>query len=422
METTDQFNNQLVNLGQAVDTINKDFYSQFSYPWPPKIFPSFHNGGMMRFVNQSVGCFDNQRLKEDSNIWVAGCGTNQAIFTALRYPKAKVLGTDVSTGSLNTCRRNAQMMGIKNLTLLEKSINDVNVREEFDFIICTGVIHHNASPAVTLAKIVDSLKRDGVMELMVYNFYHRLLNVSVQKAINSLINDPYDFQSKFDAAKSLIKYFPVQNLVGKFLNGWETSHPAAIADALIQPVEYSYTVETLETLLDSCNLTYIQPCYNESNNPPDIDGWNLSFEDSVLSEKYNNLTDSKRWNVTNLLLLNDSPMLWFYLQKKDANVARLTEEEICKEFLRQRFTKFSATYKQYIQNKGGEHILADSSNLYPNTSILHGHAKFVYQFSDPSLTMNEVFTKLKISPTFKNVNRVRLHLTTSVHPFLDAVN
>ena len=75
--------------------------------------------------------------------------------------------------SLVVCQSTASQIGIRNLALENKSINDVNYKEEFDYIICTGVIHHNADPIGTLNKLAAALKPDGILELMVYNYCHR---------------------------------------------------------------------------------------------------------------------------------------------------------------------------------------------------------------------------------------------------------
>jgi len=50
-------------------------------------------------------------------VWVAGCGTNQAVITALMFPGARVLGTDLSEASLEGARRNADQLGVANLEL-----------------------------------------------------------------------------------------------------------------------------------------------------------------------------------------------------------------------------------------------------------------------------------------------------------------
>ncbi|MFM7850682.1 MAG: class I SAM-dependent methyltransferase, partial [Flammeovirgaceae bacterium] len=158
----------------------------------------------LRLLNQDLGYWNVPKISGPLKIWVAGCGTNQAIFTALRFPECTVLATDVSTGSLEVARGTAAQIGIKNLTIVELSINSVDFENEFDYIICTGVIHHNADPAYTLSKLVRALKTNGVMELMVYNYYQRLLTTAFQKAVRVLTRDSMDFVNEYRVAKTIL--------------------------------------------------------------------------------------------------------------------------------------------------------------------------------------------------------------------------
>src|SRR6185295_11390114 len=146
----------------------------------------------------------------------AGCGTNQAVLTALRFPKARVVGSDVSSKSLEICSETATQLGVKNLELKEESINQVPYREEFDYIISTGVIHHNASPQATLAKISAALKPDGVLELMVYNRFHWTVPAAFQKAIRLMGSNGsgVNFDSELVIAKAMIGELPQETLIG----------------------------------------------------------------------------------------------------------------------------------------------------------------------------------------------------------------
>jgi len=122
----------------SVDSINAKFYIRFQYPWPPRNFtkPTVPDFETVMF-NQRIGSWDHSIVATEARIWVAGCGKNQAVFTALRFPQANILATDISVKSLETTSKNAQALGISNLELKEESINHANYVEEFDCIFCT---------------------------------------------------------------------------------------------------------------------------------------------------------------------------------------------------------------------------------------------------------------------------------------------
>src|SRR5215469_7285766 len=137
MRSDDQ-NLMLAENPDAVDKANTEFYAKFPYPWPPMSFPRLEDPDFeVMMLNQSLGDFNHGRLPANANIWVAGCGTNQAVYTALRFPKATLIGSDLSQASLEIAATNAATLGITNLTLGQESLNTVTYREEADYVIST---------------------------------------------------------------------------------------------------------------------------------------------------------------------------------------------------------------------------------------------------------------------------------------------
>jgi SAM-dependent methyltransferase len=384
--------------------------------YPPRIARSF--------VNQDIGSWDHSRIPERPSIWIAGCGTNQALFTALRFPEADVLGTDISAGSLKVCRQNADSIGVKNLQLEEQSLNVIPHKDKFDYVLCTGVVHHNADPGATLKKIAGALKPNGVLEFMVYNYYHRLLSTACQNAVRELYE--YDTTPDLDTELSLISKllpgFQPDNLMTRFLKSHSATPEAEMADTLLQPVEYSYTVRSLEKLAAGCNLSYLTQCLNQFDVEKDRLDWNMTFKDPSLQALYDRLPDIKRWQISNLLLLDQSPMLWFYFQRQDAGSPVKSQQEICEEFLTTRFERSSIHVKNYILNAGADDMFREKTRILPSPAVpKHPLAARIYNEINKDLTMGEVFHRLKIKPGFRHVNEVRIRLTTSQFPYLLAV-
>jgi SAM-dependent methyltransferase len=420
----DLFNLTLVNTKEEVDQINRDFYSRYNYPWPPAVLVGYPAGVAAVYLNQDVGCWDHQRLPKNPKIWVAGCGTNQALITALKFPEAEVLGTDISTGSLEVCLKNARQIGVTNLKLEERSLNNIDYDNEFDYIICTGVIHHNASPEETLKRIAPALKKDGILELMVYNYYHRILNTACQKAIRTFYDPKLSFNMdlELNLLQDLVKGISYENMMMAHVRSLASYPEAAIADTLLQPVEHSYTIESFGVLAGECNLEYLTHCLN----PMDVGNknitWNLKFRNENLQKRYDALPDIKRWQITNLLSLNESPMLWFYFQRKDSSYKRKTEQEICDEFLERKISKKIFSLKKYILNNEGKYHLSDKESLYLPAILPDSNIKAVIERIGSGRTLREILSELKIAPSFHNVNEIRLRLSTSAFPYLVADN
>jgi SAM-dependent methyltransferase len=425
MHKSDEENLILAESIDSVDAINARFYGRFTYPWRPKRFeqvldPCFET----IMLNQNLGDWDHQTLSGSFKIWVAGCGTNQGLYTALRYPACKVRGSDVSVKSLELCGNSAREMNLTNLELRRESINQVNYREEFDHVICTGVIHHNADPRATLEKLAMAMKPSGVMEMMVNNRYHRIVSAAFQKAVRIMSGyaGPDDFELEMPIARKIIADFPVKNFISAMLDAYQYKDwpESQFADALLQPVDYSYTVESLHELAETCGLELLLPTVNLFDKAAKTLSWNIEFNDPELRERYDSLPDLERWQVANLLFHEKSPMVWFYLQRKDSQRPRKTEGQVCEEFLDRVFVKSDAQQRSYVMGNGGPYRLSQNTLKFPVTPP-ELPARNVYDLVDGRTSMRDIFARLQLEPTFHVVNQIRIKLTTSIFPYLIAI-
>jgi SAM-dependent methyltransferase len=426
MKSSDDGNLIFAESSEAVDALNSKFYGRFQYPWAPMAFDSLTDPQFETvMLNQTIGSWRKPFvIPQYPKIWVAGCGTNQAVFTALRFPKAVVLGSDLSITSLETSARTAKQLGISNLELRQESINQTNYREEFDYVISTGVIHHNAEPKTALAALAAAVKPTGILELMVYNRYHRVNTTAFQKAVRILCGSTLgpDFESELRLARKTINGLKSQNSMAQFLGRYKETTEAELADALLQPVEHSFTVESLEALADGCGLETVAPCINQYDKANQTFSWNLEFADADLQNLYDSLPDSQRRQVSNHLLLEKSPMLWFYFQRSGQGRAVKSELQLCEEFLAQRFVKSSTTKRVFLKKENGDYVQGQRLLPYPGLPADALCSKIIAQVAaQPSATMRAVFEQLEIETGFTAVNKLRLSLTTNAFPFLKTV-
>jgi SAM-dependent methyltransferase len=419
---SDDGNLNLAKSTDYVDQINAEFYEKFPYPWPALKFECLEDPAFeAAMLNQELGDWRHQRFPNNPRIWVAGCGANQAVFTALRFQQATVLGSDLSSESLEAANRTAGALGISNLELKRESINQITYQGEFDYIISTGVVHHNADPQATLTKIAAALKPHGVLELMVYNKFHWTIPAAFQKAIRTLGGNPAspDFDWELSIAKKIIGELPPENSIGAVAEYRDFSDEM-LADELLQPVLHHFTVESLADMAQRSGLELLLPCLNQFDKMERTIFWNLEFKDEDLSGRYESLPDLRRWQVTNLLLREKSPQLWFYLQHKDAGHERKTEKEVCEKFLKTKFLRAGTMQRNYLRNKDGTYKLLPQSLRYPTLSPDESVRKIV-EMVDGRSTMGEIFQRLGFQTMFRTVNRARLLLTTPQFPYLKAV-
>jgi SAM-dependent methyltransferase len=421
--TRDMFNLVAALSQPAVDAANREFYGKITYPWPQLTYPTYsdpHCGTI--FLNQELGDWTHTRIPLRPRIWVAGCGSNQATLMALKFPGAEILATDISAPSLAVCDKNLAQVDAKNVTLKEQSINEADYKDEFDYIICTGVIHHNADPAIPLARLAAALKPEGILELGVYNYYHRILTTAYQKAMRYLfMEDPeITLDQQLDVTRDLMERFPVENTMSYYLKQERDKSREYLADSFLQPVEHSYTVESLVDLLQTAGLEINLPCVYVFDKSERM-CWNLKFANETAASHYEKLPDIARWQISNLLMIERSPSLVFYVQRKDSRIKRKSEQEVCEEFLDTTFTRYCATIKNYVGSNGSYEFSA-TPIPHPSPRIpVDQTARSIYKEVTPERTIREIFHALDIEPAVTLVNNIRIQLTTPLFPYLKSV-
>lgn len=423
LEDVDLQNLTLAGAAAEVDRINARFYGRFPYPWPPEQFervsdPRFES----TVLNQALGDWRHGRVPHDGRIWVAGCGTNQAVITALRFPAASVVGSDLSAQSLAIAGQTAERLGLANLELRQESLNQVAYREEFDYVLATGVIHHNADPAATLARIAAALRPAGVLELMVYNRYHWLLPASFEKAVQGLAGDagPEAFEEQLAIARALVDRFPARGLMGSFLSRLRGAPESMLADVLLQPVAHSYSPRSLAELCARCDLELLQPAVNGFDVAAGRHLWEVDLGDREVQQRYERLPDLERWQVASELLLEGSPMLWFYVARRASGHPRLSEREVSAAFLDTCFEPHRAT-KQVCRRTGAGSLETVAERESHPGEPRDARARSIVAAADGRTPMGEILRRLGVETTPALVSRLRLELTTPAFPYLKSV-
>lgn len=163
--------------------------------------------------------------------------------------------------------------------LRRESINQVSYEGEFDHVICTGVIHHNANPLEPLLRLARALKPEGILQLMVYNQFHRVLSSAFQNAVWLLLGKPAkpDLTRELPVGRRLVEIFRRDNLMSHFLTSTKDMSDTAFADLLLQPVEHSFSVESLERAARQCGLELLTFCNDHYSRTQDEANWNLEL-------------------------------------------------------------------------------------------------------------------------------------------------
>lgn len=407
------------NLAQGLgDKAVAGFYERFPYPKLQPSFeavadPAFHAD----FLNQSFGDWSHSRVPVDARVWVAGCGTTQAAATALRFPLAAVVGSDISVRALQICRTVARQLGIENLVLDREGMEEAMHREAFDYVLCTGVIHHLEDPLDLLRVLARALAPNGVLELMVYNRFHRIWTSAFQRAIGLLAGSD-DLDEQLALARVLADHLPADNELAAMLCRVGKKSDVGFADHVINPRERSYTVESLAAIAHEAGLELLQPCVTDLYRTLGQASWRLELGDRELQRRYEALSDLERWQVTNLLLAETSPILRFYMQRRDTADPRRSEREVDDGFLETVFEP-SMTKKITFRWDGQHYVRLKRTAAFPQPHA-DERLRRIVEAADGRRPMRDVLATLGEPVDCGAVTTVRTELATASAPYLRA--
>ncbi len=243
-------------------TPGEDAVSQFyeAHPYPPPVrdldaYARAWAAGSRR-RSEHLRLWPSLPFRDDHAILVAGCGTSQAAKYAARYPSARVVGIDVSAASLSSTRGLASRHGLNNLELHRLAIEDVeSLGQSFDHIVCTGVLHHLADPATGLTALRAVLAPSGALDLMVYARYGRTGITMIQEYCRLLGVQPGT--DEIGDLVATLRELPLGHPIRHLLHTTrDFADDDALADALLNPREQSYTVPEVFDLLAASGLRF----------------------------------------------------------------------------------------------------------------------------------------------------------------------
>lgn len=237
----------------------REFYERHPYPLPAREF-DFNayrrNWNDQRRRADSHLFWPAEPYQDDRSVLIAGCGTTQAALYALRWPRARVVGIDVSEKSIAFSQELKKKHALNNLVLRRLAVERApELGEAFKLVVCTGVLHHLADPDLGLHALHDVLEPNGALELMVYAPYGRAGVYMLQDYCRRLGIGRTDSDVR-ELAASLKALPPDHPLVPLLRNSHDFENNAGVADALLHPRDRAYSVPQLMDLLDRADFAF----------------------------------------------------------------------------------------------------------------------------------------------------------------------
>ncbi len=236
----------------------RDFYTH--HPYPPPIENLDRARDEWRDVHRhraDYHLFWPQRAyRADLDILVAGCGTWQAAKYAVCRPSARIVGIDVSATSIDHTEQLKRKYNLTNLEIRQLPLEQAaGLDRRFDLIVSTGVLHHLADPDAGLRALRSVLKPDGAMYLMVYAPYGRTGVYMLQDYCRRLGIGSSD-QDIRDLIATLERLPQTHPLAAVLRGSRDAQNPDALADALLNPRDQSYSVPQFLDYIERNSLLF----------------------------------------------------------------------------------------------------------------------------------------------------------------------
>lgn len=234
--------------------------------------------------------------RDGLHILVAGCGANQAARYALQHPTATVTGIDLSETSLAHEQTLKVKHGLDNLSLKRMRLEEVaDLGCAFDFVACSGVLHHLPDPDAGLAALGRVLKRDGVIYIMLYGRYGRAPVYMMQEMFRIL---GASNQSDEDLAlvKATLPLLSEKHPLRAYgAHSTDMGYDAGLVDLFLHKQDRPYSVGELLELTAAAGLVFqawLEPMYY--NPEPGIP------DNHPLYHRLEKLNDAERWRAMEL--------------------------------------------------------------------------------------------------------------------------
>jgi SAM-dependent methyltransferase len=235
-------------------------YEQWSYPEPvadltavPFQTPDCHYKDLKELYWAYWPCAP---FRDNLDVLVAGCGTMAAACYAFLFPRARVVGIDISAASLGHEDVLKKKHTLDNLTLRQCRVEEAaSLGTDFDFIVTHGVLHHLADPVAGLRALGTVLRLDGVVAVMVYGRHGRTGVYMLQELFRllGLEQKTSDVQVVKNALGALGPNHPVQRYLRLAL---DLDSDPGLVDTFLHQRDRSFTVTECLDLVQEAGLTF----------------------------------------------------------------------------------------------------------------------------------------------------------------------
>lgn len=228
---------------------------------------------------------------KDCRVLIAGGGTGDAtVHLAEQFakanPNAEIIHLDLSQASIDITQARLDHKELKNVKVIQGSLLDLPKGDlgTFDYINCSGVLHHLENPDQGAQALCSALKDHGVMSIMLYGEYGRRIIYDIQNMAKMVTAKDEDLADRIPVVREILDTLPADN---PLRNMFPLEMPDnELVDRYLHSQDRAYTVPQIYEMMDSAKLQLISFLPSANYNPlPFISEGDLHKRISALPEE-----------------------------------------------------------------------------------------------------------------------------------------
>ncbi len=245
------------SIAQGLSSEIQHQYESFPYPRWQTIDIADQAISLKAMLGQHLPHFHIDKLTDAPvSTLFAGCGTGkQVVQMAQSIEMANIVAVDLSTPSLAHAKRKAIEHGLRDIQFGQADILKVkDIEDRFDFIVCTGVLHHMQDPALALKALTKVAKPNAVFFLALYSERARKHVLAARHHIET--NDIPDTLQGIRKFRRDIHALSNDHVLKHISGSREFYSASGLHDLAFNRHELRFTPLQLEALLADCGLEF----------------------------------------------------------------------------------------------------------------------------------------------------------------------
>jgi len=251
-------------------TVSKIIQEQYQeYPYPLRD-PESEKGRLISLIGSSLAEINHWLFRGKESfvngfrVLVAGGGTGDAstfLGLQLKDTDAEVVYLDFSQKSMEIAKKRAERWGLKNIRWVSEDILHLPKLGlgKFDYMDCTGVLHHLESPLEGLKLLRDSLTEQGGMNIMLYGKYGRSAVYQIQKLLKLACKGVKNRKEEIALARRVIASLPQEHpffqMPAALLEDLKSDE--GFYDVCLHKQDTAYTIAEIYELVEKAGLYFV---------------------------------------------------------------------------------------------------------------------------------------------------------------------